>query len=154
MIRGIFPPSLLQAQRDGSRHQAQGHVMMPACPSAGLIFVHHHVALTERLKLNPETFRTKFVELERRFGDASSPNLVEILSGGALSPCTIGAEGAQLQHSPKIATHFMHSKSAPLSNLIYFIYVAHKHGVTGSTAALDRYIFKHDPNASGEVIPK
>ena len=112
------------------------------------------VALTERLKLKPETFRTKFVELVRRFGDAYSPNLVEILRGGALSPCTIGAEGAQLQYSPKIATHFMHSKSTPLSNLIYFIYVTHRHGVTGSTAAFDRYIFKHDPNASGEVIPK
>ena len=52
------------------------------------------VVLTERLKLKPETFRAKFVELVHRFGDAYSPNLVEVLSGGTLFPCTLDAKGS------------------------------------------------------------
>ena len=40
VIRGIFPPpSLLQAQQKSSAQQTQGHVVMPARPSAGLILV-------------------------------------------------------------------------------------------------------------------
>ncbi len=115
------------------------------------------VVLTERLKLKPETFRTKFVELVRRFGDAYSPNLVEVLSGGTLHPCTLGPKGAQLEYSPKIATHFMYSDSTPLRNLLYFIYVTHRHGVTGSTATFDRYIVKENPDSVVEmedIIPK
>ena len=46
--------------------------------------------LTERLRINPNTFRTKFVEFVRLFGDEYSPNLVEILTGGTLIPCVLG----------------------------------------------------------------
>ena len=98
------------------------------------------IVLTERLKLKPETFRSKFAELVRRFGDAYSPNMIEVLSGGALLPRVLVAEKAQMEYSPKTATHFTYSNSTPLRNLIYFIYVTHRHGVTGSTAAFDRYI--------------
>ena len=45
--------------------------------------------LTERLRMKPITFRTRFVELVRLFGDEYSPNLVEILNGGTLIPCTV-----------------------------------------------------------------
>ena len=45
--RGIFPPppSLLHAQQKCSAQQAQGHMVMPARPSAGLVLVQTHVAL-------------------------------------------------------------------------------------------------------------
>ena len=112
------------------------------------------VVLTESLKLKPETFRMKFVELVRRFGDAYSPNLVEVLSGGTLIPCTLDAARAQMQYSPKVATHFMYSNSTPLRNLIHLIYITHRHGVTGSTAAFDRYIVKDNPDVVGLITPK
>ena len=120
------------------------------------------VVLTERLKLKPETFRRKFAELARRFGDVYSPNMVEVLSGGTLVPCTVDGESAQMQYSPKVASHFTYSESDPsnpLRNLIYFIYVTHRHGVTGSTAAFDRYIVgDHSvgdgPNSFGDITPK
>ena len=41
----LSPPSLLQAQQKCSAQQAQGHVVMPARPSAGLVLVQPHVAL-------------------------------------------------------------------------------------------------------------
>ena len=44
VIRGISSPSsLLQAQQKSSAHQAQGDVVMPARPGAGLVLVHRNV---------------------------------------------------------------------------------------------------------------
>ena len=40
----LFPPSLLQTQEKRSAQQAQGHVMMPARPGAGLVLIQPHVA--------------------------------------------------------------------------------------------------------------
>ena len=45
VIRGIFPPILLQPRQEGSAQQAHGYVMMPAGPATGLVFVQPHVAL-------------------------------------------------------------------------------------------------------------
>lgn len=112
------------------------------------------VVLTERLKLKPETFRRKFAELGRHFGAAYSPNLVEVLSGGTLVPCTLEGAEVRAQYSAKTATHFMYSESTPLSNLIYSIFVTHRHGVTGSTATFDRYIVGDGPSYFGYIIPR
>ena len=50
-LRGIiFPPSLLQAQQEGPCQQAQGHMVMPARPGAGLVLVQAYVAFL-RLEL-------------------------------------------------------------------------------------------------------
>ena len=46
----LFPPSLLQAQQKSSAQQAQGHMVMPASPGAGLVLVQPHVAFL-RLEL-------------------------------------------------------------------------------------------------------
>ena len=46
LIRGIFfLPGLLQAQQEATAQQAEGHVTMPACPGAGLVFIHPHITL-------------------------------------------------------------------------------------------------------------
>ena len=110
--------------------------------------------LTERIKLKPENFRSKFVELLHSFGDAYSPNMVEVLSGGTLVPCTVEGESAQMQYSAKTATHFMYSESTPLSNLIHRIFITHRLGVTGPTATFDRYIVNDDPSYFGYITPK
>lgn len=62
--------------------------------------------LTERLRMNPNTFRTKFVELARLWGDEYSPNLVEILDGGTLIPCNVEKGIVRVEYSAKAATHF------------------------------------------------
>ena len=51
VIRGIFPPqACCRLSKKSPAQQAQGHVVMPARPSAGLVLVQPHVALL-RLKL-------------------------------------------------------------------------------------------------------
>ena len=112
--------------------------------------------LTERLRINSETFQTKFVELVRSFGDDYSPNLVEILNGGTLIPYTLGNDGAQAEFSAKTATHFQHSESKPMQNLIHLLYLTHRHGVTSPTAAFDRYIvgIENERPYFGPLIPK
>lgn len=96
--------------------------------------------LTERLRMKHETFDTKFVELARKVGDECSPNLVEILNGGTLIPCLVDEGEVRAVFSAKVATHFQHAKSDPMQNLIHFIYLTHRHGVTSPTEAFDRYI--------------
>ena len=96
--------------------------------------------LTERLRISPETFRNQFVELVRLFGDECAPNLVEILNGGTLLPCFLEKDEARAQFSAKTATHFQHSESDPMQNLIHLLYLTHRHGVTSTTEAFDRYI--------------
>ena len=96
--------------------------------------------LTERLRLKPDTFRTRFVELTRHFGDDYTPNMVEILDGGTLMPCLLEEGTARADYSAKSATHFMHTESEPMQNLIHSLYLTHRHGVTSPTAAFDRYI--------------
>ena len=96
--------------------------------------------LTERLRISPKTFQNKFVELVRRFGDEYVPNLVEILNGGTLIPCMVEKGKARAQFSAKTATHFQHSESDPMQNLIHLLYLTHRHGVTSPTEAFDRYI--------------
>ena len=96
--------------------------------------------LTERLRLKPDTYRTRFVELTRHFGDDYTPNMVEILDGGTLMPCLLEEGTARADYSAKSATHFMHTESEPMQNLIHSLYLTHRHGVTSPTAAFDRYI--------------
>ena len=96
--------------------------------------------LTERLRMKSDTFRARFVELVRSFGDEYSPNLVEILTGGTLIPCSVEKGEARAEYSAKTATHFQHSKSGPMQNLIHKIYLTHRHGVSSPTEAFDRYI--------------
>ena len=112
--------------------------------------------LTERLRMNSSTFRTKFVELARSFGDEHSPNLVEILDGGTLIPCIMEEGEARAEFSAQTATHFQHSQSDPMQNLIHFIYLTHRHGVTSPTAAFDRYIVgvRNESPYFGPIIPK
>ena len=112
--------------------------------------------LTERLRITSDTFRSKFVELVRSFGDEWSPNLVEILDGGTLIPCIVEEGEMRAAFSPKVATHFQHSKSNPMQNLIHFLYLTHRNGVTSPTAAFDRYIVDttNDTPYYGPIIPK
>ena len=112
--------------------------------------------LTERLRVSSDTFHAKFTEFVRSFGDECSPNLVEILNGGTLIPCSVKEGEAQAEFSPKTATHFQHSRSHPMQNLIHFIYLTHRHGVTSPTEAFDRYIVgsQDDPPYIGPLIHK
>ena len=96
--------------------------------------------LTERLRMSTATFRTKFSEFVRHFGDECSPNLVEILNGGTVLPCTVKDGESQAEFSAQTATHFMHSQSNPMENIIHHVYLTHRHGVTSPTVAFDRYI--------------
>ena len=112
--------------------------------------------LTKSLRMKSNTFSAKFVELVRSWGDEYSPNLVEILDGGTLIPCVVEEGKARAEFSAKKATHFQYSRSDPMQNLIHFIYLTHRHGVTSPTAAFDRYIVG-DQNESpyfGPLIPK
>ena len=112
--------------------------------------------LTERLRVSSDTFLARFTEFVRSFGDGYSPNLVEILNGGTLIPCSVEEGEVQAEFSPKTATHFQHSRSHPMQNLIHFVYLTHRHGVTSPTEAFDRYIVgsQDNPPYFGPVIPK
>ena len=112
--------------------------------------------LTESLRVNSKTFRSRFVELVHQFGDEYSPNLVEILEGGTLIPCTVKGEEVQAEYSAKAATHFQHSKSGPMQNLIHSIYLTYRHGVSSPTEAFDRYVIGTDDEFPffGPTIPK
>ena len=112
--------------------------------------------LTERLRVSTDTFHARFTEFVRSFGDEYSPNLVEILNGGTLLPCSVEGEIVKAEFSAKTATHFQHSQSHPMQNLIHFIYLTHRHGVTSPTEAFDRYIKggQDDSPYFGPVIPK
>lgn len=112
--------------------------------------------LAERLRVSSDTFHARFTEFVRSFGDEYSPNLVEILSGGTLLPCTIKEGKAQAEFSPKTATHFQHSQSHPMQNLIHFVYLTHRHGVTSPTEAFDRYLVGSRDGSPyfGPIIPK
>ena len=96
--------------------------------------------LTERLRVSSSTFRARFTELVRAFGDEYSPNMVEILGGGTLLPGSIKEGELRAEFSPKRATHFQHTQSHPMQNLIHLVYLTHRHGVTSPTKAFDRYI--------------
>ena len=112
--------------------------------------------ITESLRVNPRTFYAKFVELVRIFGDEYSPNLVEILNGGTLIPCILEEGKARAEFSAQTATHFQYSESDPMQNLIHFLYLTHRNGVTSPTAAFDRYIvgIRNDAPYFGPIIPK
>jgi len=112
--------------------------------------------LTERLRVSSDTFHARFIEFVRSFGDEHSPNMVEILSGGTLIPCSLDEGVAQAEVSPKTATHFQHSRPRPMQNLIHLLYLIHRHGVTSPTEAFDRYIVgvQDDPPYFGPLIPK
>ena len=112
--------------------------------------------LTENLRMNPNTFRTRFVELVGLFGDQYSPNLVEILDGGTLIPCIVEGDELRAEFSAKTATHFQYSESGPMQNLIHWLYLTHRHGVTSPTVAFDRYIVGtgDDSPYFGPIIPK
>ena len=112
--------------------------------------------LTERLRMKPDTFRTKFVELVHLSWDEYSPNMVEILEGGILMPCVVDKGTARADFSAKSATHFMHTESDPMQNLIHSLYLTHRHGVTSPTTAFDRYIvgIRNDSPYCGPTIRK
>ena len=112
--------------------------------------------LTERLRVSSDTFHARFTEFVRSFGDEYSPNLVEILDGGTLLPCSVKEGQAQAEFSHKTATHFQHSRSHPMQNLIHLVYLTHRHGVTSPTEAFDRYIVGNRDGSPyfGPIIPK
>ncbi len=111
--------------------------------------------LTERLRVSSDTFHTGFAKFVRSFGDEYAPNLVEILSGGTLMPCYLEDGQAKAVFSSKAATHFQHSESGPMQNLIHCLYLTHRHGVTSPTEAFDRYIVGiEDRPYFGPVFPK
>ena len=111
--------------------------------------------LTGRLRVSVQTLRARFTELVRSFGDVYSPNLVEILNGGTLIPAIVKDGEAQAKYSPKKATHFLHTESDPMQNLVHFLYLTHRHGVTSPTEAFDRYIvgIRDEKPYSGSVFP-
>ena len=110
--------------------------------------------LTGQLRLNPDTFRTRFAELAHRFGDNFSPNMLEVLEGGTLIPSR--REGTELtaQFSAKTATHFMYSESDPFRHLLHWIYLAHRYGLTSPAETFDRYLIGDGPNYFGMIVPK
>lgn len=112
--------------------------------------------LTGSLRMNANTFHARFVGLVRSVGDECSPNLVEILDGGTLIPCIMEKGEARAEFSAKKATHFQHSQSDPMQNLIHFVYLTHRHGVTSPTAAFDRYIvgIRNESPYFGPIVPK
>ena len=112
--------------------------------------------LTESLRISSRTFHSKFIELVHSFGDAYSPNLVEILKGGTLIPCAVEEGETRAQFSARTATHFQHSASDPMQNLIHSLYLTHRHGVTSPTAAFDEYILgiRNESPYVGPIISK
>lgn len=112
--------------------------------------------LTEHLRLKSETFQARFVELVRCFGDQYSPNLVEVLSDGTLLPVIVEGGEARAVFSSREADHFQHTQSGPMENLIHYLYITHRHGVTSPTEAFDRYIVgdKGEKPYYGPVTPK
>ena len=42
----LFPPILLQTQQKRSAQQAEGHVVMPARPGAGLVLIQPHIVFS------------------------------------------------------------------------------------------------------------
>ena len=112
--------------------------------------------LTGSLRMKSNTFRARFVELVRSVGEEYSPNLVEILDGGTLIPCIMEKGEVRAEFSAKKATHFQHSQSDPMQNLIHFIYLTHRHGVTSPTKAFDRYIvgIRNKSPYFGPIVPK
>ena len=92
------------------------------------------------LEMRPKTFGDRFTELVGEFGDDNCPNMVAILNSGALIPFSMTAEENRAQFSAKAATHFMFVDSAPLRELIDWVYMTYRHGVTSPTEVFSRYI--------------
>lgn len=110
--------------------------------------------LTSQLRLQSDTFRFRFADLNKCFGDDFSPNIVEVLDGGTLLPSRLHEAELRAQFSAKTATHFMYSESDPLRHLIHFIYLIYRHGITSPNEAFYRYIVGDDPNYFGMIVPK
>ncbi len=110
--------------------------------------------LAGSLRMVPSTFRARYAELAQDFGDDSTPNMVEVLDGGTLWPCSMEGNKALILPSAKNATHFVYSESDPLRNLIHSIYLTYRQGVTSPTDALDRYVVGDEAGYSGSVFPK
>ena len=110
--------------------------------------------LSGSLRMIPSAFCARFAELAQDFGDDSTPNIVEVLDGGTLLPCSLEGNDAQILPSAKNATHFMYSESDPLRMLIHSIYLTYREGVTSPTDAFDRYVVGDKTGYSGRVFPK
>ena len=72
-----------------------------------------------------------------------------------LIPCIVEGDELRAEFSAKTATHFQYSESGPMQNLIHWLYLTHRHGVTSPTVAFDRYIVGtgDDSPYFGPVIP-
>src|SRR5438067_11584622 len=71
VIWGIFsPPVLLEGQQEGAREQGQGEVMVPARPTAHLVFIQPRLALgrLERGRDDPAGCRDLGQGQQRRVG--------------------------------------------------------------------------------------
>ena len=110
--------------------------------------------LSGSLRISPSAFCARFAELAQDFGDDSTPNIVEVLDGGTLLPCSLEGNDAQILPSAKNATHFMYLESDPLRMLIHSIYLTYREGVTSPTDAFDRYVVGDETGYSGRVFPK
>ena len=110
--------------------------------------------LAGSLRMRPSAFRSRFAELAQEFGDDFTPNMIEVLDGGTLLPCNSEGNDAKILPSARNATHFMHSESDPLGNLIHSIYLTYREGVTSPTSAFDRYVVGDETGYSGSVFPK
>ena len=106
------------------------------------------------LRISSGAFHTRFAKLAHDFGDDCTPNMVEILRGETLLPCSMEGNKAQILPSARNSTHFMYVESDPLRNLIHSIYVAYRQGVTSPTEAFDRYVVGNETGYSGIVFPK
>ena len=92
------------------------------------------------LEMRPKTFGDRFTALVSEFGDDNSPNMAAILNSGALMPSSITAEENRAQFSAKAATHFMFVDSNPLRELVNWVHMTYRHGVTSPTEVFSRYI--------------
>ena len=82
----------------------------------------------------------RFTDLLSEFGDDNSPNMAAILNSGALLPFSITAEENRAQFSRKAATHLMFVDSNPLRELVNWVHMTYRHGVTSPTEVFSRYI--------------
>ena len=110
--------------------------------------------LTANVKLKSETLRARFWELNREFGDEHTPNRVEILGHGAVVPVAEYDEHFATEFSAMTATHFMYVESAPLRNLLHWIFQLHRHGITSPAVVFDRYIVGENPIYHGKSVKK
>ena len=105
-----------------------------------------------RLEMEPRTFGDRFAQLVGEFGHDHSLNMAAVLGNGALIPCRIEGGENRAVFSAKTATHVMFLDSDPLRELIDWVYLAYRHGVTSPTEVFSRYIVGVEDGYSGKWV--